>query len=362
MKCKKHPYELGAGVCASCLRERLLGLVAAQNGLSPHDYHYNNRRRRFDATPVPPAPPVAFPRSVSPYLPPRRSAGSSASHHRDRRFFSTPQLGPTFGGEADGGRSRSYGRFSVLKALFGLHRPEKVEADWGYCEGSGSRSWFSTLVPRIRRKEKQPHVSSAAGGEALPELTRRSCRVGGRGMSPDMEEEEVDEIGYSSESSNGWRRPTPTPLRRISANTRSRHHHPGGLGGVSSFAVCLSPLMRVGPSGRHSHVAEAAAVSSELWGPASSVRRHRLAPSAGAPRGLVPSRSRDESFGLDMSFPIMMGFDSSEINPNCFQGTANPSGDRKAADGSTSPTRDRQWRLRFSRDLRRTFSPATPIA
>ncbi|XP_009392791.2 uncharacterized protein LOC103978656 [Musa acuminata AAA Group] len=292
MKCKKHPYELGAGVCASCLRERLLALVAAQDGLAPCDYHYRNHRRTFDAPPAPPAPPVAFPRSVSPYLPPRRSAGSSASHHCDRRFFSTPQLGPTFGGEVDGGPSRSYGRFSVLKALFGHHRQEKVEVDWGYCEGSGSRSWFSALVPGIRRKKKQPQVSSAAEGEALPEQTRRSCRVVGRGMSPAMEEEEVDEIGYSSESSNGWRRPTPTPLRRISANTRSRHHHPRGLGGVSSFAVCLSPLMRVGPGGRHSHVAEPAAVSSELWGPASSVRRHRRATAAGAPRGLDPCRSR----------------------------------------------------------------------
>ncbi|CAL9115470.1 unnamed protein product [Musa textilis] len=292
MKCKKHPYELGAGVCASCLRERLLALVAAQDGLSPRDYHYNNHRRRFDAPPDPPAPPVAFPRSVSPYLPPRRSAGSSASHHSDRRFFSTPQLGPTFGGEVDGGRSRSYGRFSVLKALFGHHRPEKVEVDCGYCEGSGSRSWFSALVPGIRRKKKQPQVSSAAEGEAHPEQTRRSCRVVGRGMSPAMEEEEVDEVGYSSESSNGWRRPTPTPLRRISASTRSRHHLPRGLGGVSSFAVCLSPLMRVGPGGSHSHAAEAAAVSSELWGPARSVRRHRRAPAAGARRGLDPSRSR----------------------------------------------------------------------
>ncbi|URD74888.1 hypothetical protein MUK42_24900 [Musa troglodytarum] len=44
------------------------------------------------------------------------------------------------------------------------------------------------------------------------------------------------------------------------------------------------------------------------------------------------------------------------------KGTANPSKDRKAAGGATSPSGDRWRRLRFGRNLRRTCSLATPIA
>ncbi|CAL9089574.1 unnamed protein product [Musa acuminata var. zebrina] len=291
MKCKEHPYELGAGVCASCLRERLLALVAAENELSPHRQPWG-----FDA------PTIAFPRSVSPYLPHRRSVGSDASHHHDPSFFSTPGLGHTLDGEFDGGRNRRSGRFSVLKALFRHHTSEKGEDDWVPRKGSGPRSWFSALVRlRRRKKKRQPEPFSAAEGEAAPEQDTRSCRLVQRGMSPAMEdEEEADASGYTSESSNGWRRPIPTPLRRISASSRHRHRHHQqqqqqqqlrGVGGVSGFTVRLSPLMRSGASGRHSQVSESAGVSGELRYPANSVPRDRRTATGCAPLGLDPSRS-----------------------------------------------------------------------
>ena len=34
MRCTRHPYEGGVGVCAPCLRDRLLALAAAQNAAS----------------------------------------------------------------------------------------------------------------------------------------------------------------------------------------------------------------------------------------------------------------------------------------------------------------------------------------
>ncbi|URE27485.1 transposon protein [Musa troglodytarum] len=289
MKCKKHPYELGAGVCASCLRERLLAIVAAEKELSPHRHPWG-----FEE------PTIAFPRSVSPYLPHPRSVGSDASHHHDPSFFSTPGLGHTLDGDFDGGRNRRSGRFSVLKMFFGHHTSEKGEADWVPRKGSGRRSWFSALGRlRRRRKKQQPEPFSAAVGEAAPEQGRRPCRLVQRGMSPAMEdEEEADASGYTSESSNGWRRPIPTLLRRISANSLHRHHQHqqqqqqrGGLGGVSGFTVCLSPLMRSGASGRRSQVSESAGVSGELRYPANSVSRDRRTATGCAPLGLDPSRS-----------------------------------------------------------------------
>ena len=114
------------------------------------------------------------------------------------------------------------------------------------------------------------------------------------------DEEEADASGYTSESSNGWRRPIPTPLRRISASSRHRHRHHQqqqqqqqlrGVGGVSGFTVRLSPLMRSGASGRHSQVSESAGVSGELRYPANSVRRDRRTATGCAPLGLDPSRS-----------------------------------------------------------------------
>ncbi|RWW11451.1 hypothetical protein GW17_00024937 [Ensete ventricosum] len=301
MKCKKHPYELGAGVCASCLRERLLALLAAEKELSPARDHHDLDPRDFDS------PTVAFPRSVSPYLPHRRSVGSDASHHHDASFFSTPGLGHTLDGEFDSGRSRRSGRFSVLKVLFGHHTSEKGEADWVPRKGSGPRSWFSALVRlRGRRKKQQRELFSAAEGVAPPEQGSRPCRLVLRGMSPAMEDEEeadadADASGYTSESSNGWRRPIPTLLRRISGSSRHRHRHRHrhqqqqqqlrGLGSASGFTVGLNPLMRSGASGRRSQVSESTGVSGELRYPATSDRRDRRTGAGCAPLGLDPSRS-----------------------------------------------------------------------
>ncbi|WOK92748.1 hypothetical protein Cni_G01439 [Canna indica] len=273
MKCKLHPYEPGAGVCASCLRERLLALVDAESGFAPE----RHRRRRSEDL-----PPVAFPRSVSPYR-------TGASHRLHLRFFSTPQIGPTFVGEVDSGQRRSSGRFSVFKVLFGHRRSEKAEQNCRSGEGSGRSSWLSALV---RRKKKQPQIFSAA------EQGRRSCRPVERGMSPAMEDGEEDVSGYSSESSSGWRRPTPTPLRRAFASGRSHHHqHQGSFGSVSGFSVCLSPLVKAAASGRRSQVSEAGGYrgsqfSGDLRSPAISVHRHRSTATGTGSLGLGPSRSR----------------------------------------------------------------------
>lgn len=69
MKCTLHPYECGVGICASCLRERLLAL----NATSPDNQQILS----------PPCDP--FPRSVSPYVP---RAAVDAGSQRSSSFLS----------------------------------------------------------------------------------------------------------------------------------------------------------------------------------------------------------------------------------------------------------------------------------
>lgn len=300
MKCKNHPYELGVGVCASCLRERLLALIASQN-VVPADHH-----RRLPESPPQPPPPLVFPRSVSPYASHRRSLGADASaacgRHYNHRFFSTPQVGPSFdaanggcGGDVDDGRRRRSGRFSVFSILFRHHRSEEAESDLrsskGSSKSSGSDSWFSALIRRRRKKKSRSFT--AAGEEEAPGRSRPSWRASDRGMSPVMDDEAEDcSSGYSTESSSGWRRPTPTRMMRFST---SAYDHHGGRAGVSGFAVCLSPLMRVHPNGRRRQLTEAG-ISSELRGAAKDHHRRRGLHGSAGGASLGPNRSRELAY------------------------------------------------------------------
>ncbi|KAG1359369.1 hypothetical protein COCNU_08G008150 [Cocos nucifera] len=284
MKCKNHPYELGVGVCASCLRERLLSLIAAQNVVSADHHH------RRPEPPLQPPSPLVFPRSVSPYVSHRRSVGSDASaaygRHYNHRFFSTPQFGPTFdaasggcGGDVDEGRRRHSGKFSVFSILFGHHRSEEADSDLGSLKSTGSDSWFSALIRR-RRKKKSQSFTAAEEAQASG-MSRPSCRASDRGMSPARDDEAEDcSSGYSTESSSGLRLPTPTPMRLFPAGAYTHH---GSRAGVSGFAVCLSPLMRVGPNRWRGKPAEAS-ISGDLRSAAShhNRRRGRHGPAGGA--------------------------------------------------------------------------------
>ncbi|XP_072982857.1 uncharacterized protein [Typha latifolia] len=217
MRCKIHPYECGVGVCAPCLRERLLALIAAQNEASAA------------ASPSPP-PPLAFPRSVSPYLSRRRSdaSTSAACRHRHPLFFSTPQIGPSAAGdELAGSEKRWRGKFSILSSLFGHSRSGEPSI------ASRASSWLS---PLIRRKKTTEIVSPELASPAAVGRARRSFQMRDRGVSPERGEEEAE---------SPWRA-TPSPMR----STASRRRHGGGGGGISGFAVCLSPLARPRPCRR----------------------------------------------------------------------------------------------------------------
>lgn len=246
MRCKRHPNEPeSVGVCAFCLRERLLALLIAQAKKESE-----NPTRLRDSTPSP----LIFPRSVSPYV----SSRSTVHHRRPPLFYATPQAGPTYSssGASKKKNKKKHGKFSLLSSLFsgsGSSRSEAVEADprafrpQDSSTPSNSSPWFSSLFPRSRKK-KSRLVSleddlSGGGG-------RRSGPVVDRGMSPLSDGKARTELSYdrddspigsdcSSESSTGWRRSesTATAARRtqLSRNT-------------TAFSICLSPLLRASPS------------------------------------------------------------------------------------------------------------------
>ncbi|XP_031398486.1 uncharacterized protein LOC116209062 [Punica granatum] len=185
MRCKKHPvdHSSSVGVCATCLRERLFALIAAQASAQP---------------PSNPPPPLAFPApSRSEKLGSDPDPGVPASPHRDSSRTST-----------------------------------------------SSPSWFSFIPGRRRGPSRLSSV-----GESVAASEKKSSWVSDRGMSPargahadgDFDDPSPSGSGYSSESSQGWRK---TPAPGATTARRSRPVYPRNMSGL---AFCLSPLVRASP-------------------------------------------------------------------------------------------------------------------
>ncbi|KAL2514055.1 hypothetical protein Fot_28026 [Forsythia ovata] len=270
MRCKKHPTDLSGsvGVCASCLRERLFSVIAAQEqALTQKQAQARERedRLKFDAQ----QPPLAFPRSVSPYIS-RRKSDTTATWHihgHDQRFYSTPQVGPTGSiAVVDNTikKKRASGRFSSL--FTGLFRSKSGKPNLNSTQISdpaasgqlnsqdscnASPSWFSNIIPGRRKKQ----IRTFSLDENTICAQRRTCRNRDRGMSPVRNSDEEDEhchggsSGYSSESSQGWKQ---TP-RRTPASRRGGGRH-GHSRNVSHLAFCLSPLVRASPNRHWNHM------------------------------------------------------------------------------------------------------------
>ncbi|MQM05688.1 hypothetical protein Taro_038499 [Colocasia esculenta] len=317
VKCRNHPYEQGVGVCASCLRERLLAVIAAQSGRpqhccagtprqkGPHAVPHLFQKQQLEEKQTPPS--LLFPRSVSPYVAHRRSvdldfppeADERCRQRQPVRFYSTPQVGPAGGGTKGGAAG-----FSILSSLFGgggrQFRSEDSEQDF-VASSSGGRpvSWFSALVARGKKKKKNKDAKQFAEEMAEEDRARRGrrrtewCRD--RGMSPARDDSSGEDgsdprSGYSTESPNEWRRPEPTPLRKPATPAHSA---------MSGFVFCLSPLVRASP--RRSHVAEGSGPAGIAGEPREGMgqrghcrrqHRHRLAPGGGGAPSLGPNRSR----------------------------------------------------------------------
>jgi hypothetical protein len=239
MRCKAHPFQAAAGVCGTCLRDRLVVLAAAQNGDSSPPAHHV----------PPPAPgPAAFPRSVSPYVARRKSdaSGGALRSHPSLLFFRTPQVGPAACAIEEGDIGYEYekrraGKFSVLATLFGHHHRRSV--DKGGAEERKKHSWFAGIIPR-RRKKQAPEATAAALPPSSPP-PRLLCRVvSNRGLSPERDGHGSGDESSSLAAEPPWR-PSPSPMRKTSGRRRQVNSMPSG------FAVCLSPLVRPSPGRRH---------------------------------------------------------------------------------------------------------------
>ncbi|GAB4862014.1 hypothetical protein Ancab_037268 [Ancistrocladus abbreviatus] len=268
MRCKEHSFDLSSsvGVCAYCLRERLLSLIAAQaqaqeqaqaegHRSKPQLQVLEDRRKSDPQLP----PPLIFPRSVSPYISRRKSDTTTdwithAGHHyhrpnSDQLFFSTPQVGPTASKKKHGFhvisnlfRSRSQkfwhsGPISVPESAPKVSR-QSCEAS---SSTSSSSSWFSSFRNRGSRKK------TSSSGDWCQQPFRR-----GRGMSPHIEELEEERegspwpCGYSPESANEWKK---TPKSRQTTMKPSHGRVKSSPTRSNVVAFCLSPLVRIKPHG-----------------------------------------------------------------------------------------------------------------
>lgn len=244
MRCKKHPIDLSSrvGVCASCLRERLFTIIAAQAQSqslkqAPQDC------RKSETQPPQPLP---FPRSVSPYISRRKSDTTTTAwqSHDHRRFYSTPQVGSngSITVEIKNNRASSKGRgiSSLFLGFFRSKSENKPESVPGPVSDprvlinsrSATTSWISNFIPSGRKKKIQTFL-----------IDERTCRNRCRGMSPtrhaDNEDEHCQSSGYSSDS-QGWKQ---TPRRTPASRPRGAHSK-----SVSGLAFCLSPLVRPSPN------------------------------------------------------------------------------------------------------------------
>ncbi|XP_010933531.1 uncharacterized protein [Elaeis guineensis] len=275
MRCKRHPSDNGVGVCAPCLRERLLALLADHADDPPH------HRRKPER--LPPPPPLQFPRSVSPYVCRLRSVDPAPSR-LSRVYFSTRRVDPSSSTAAAGGCWRSgSGKSSFPSSLFGNSRSEKAESDSGISEASRSSSWLSVLLHGHRKKKKKKKKNSRPFA-AEEEAAKRSCPARERGMSPDTDYS-ASGNECAPESPGSWWRSSPSSKRRPAAY-HHRHHRAWGLAG---FAVCLSPLMRVSPGHRRSQEAAEVGFSGELRG---TLKPHHGRHVSSGAASLGPSRSR----------------------------------------------------------------------
>ncbi|XP_006294365.2 uncharacterized protein LOC17890383 [Capsella rubella] len=261
MRCKRHTVDFSSsiGVCASCLRERLFSL-AVSTAASQSDDHRHSR--------VSP-PPLLFPRSVSPYVAPRKSdagagGGDSVSSSKTR-FFSTPQVkdhqsysvgrGSTSSEKVfesfkkkKSGLSRFSSFFRTRSDDYDSRRRDSCDVSTIFSQSSSStttttsRSWLSKVLSVRSKKQSSNtttcYIEDLIASESDHHQQNRPRQRYCRGMSPAGESTTNDE---SVEGSPGRLRRTPamgTPGRRKIGIGKS----------VSGMAFCLSPLVRAKPN------------------------------------------------------------------------------------------------------------------
>ncbi|XP_010469217.1 PREDICTED: uncharacterized protein LOC104749318 [Camelina sativa] len=253
MRCKRHTVDFSSstnGVCASCLRERLLSLAASAAVTAAIEDNNHNQSRKSNNPP----PLLIFPRSVSPYVTRRKSdagAGGDPLTSSNRRFITTPQVDLAGYSCKDFESNRSHNKpkenkknSSRFSNLFRARSEDfdsnpksnnhRFSSDASESSSSSSRSWISTILSTGRRKKQPCYIEDVIAG-------RRPQRIYCRGMSPARDTTEAEPSSESLEELRSTPATTKTPGRRKVGN---------GIGkkSMSGMAFCLSPLVRASPN------------------------------------------------------------------------------------------------------------------
>ena len=280
MRCKKHVPDLTStiGVCASCLRERLEAILAAQAraqaraqaqaqparvAAAPSSSDHNNQPKK-PAEPNP--PPLNAPNSASPHVSRRKSdfAGRNGrDRHLDRLFYSTPQVGPAFSAAAAGcdrrTTKRRLGRFWNLASLFRIrsNKPEPSPRESSCAPSSSSAAtaspaWLSTIL----RKNREDDHGGSNHRQSDRETEESGNEIDGHDKSSSAGS------GISSESSPRRRNQAAAPARRSRLGPAEKS--------VMKLAFCLSPLVRASPKRHWSHKG----LAQELGAPVGGAHHH----------------------------------------------------------------------------------------
>lgn len=262
MRCKKHHSDFSSniGVCASCLRERLFVIIAAQAQAEKQSEFSSIAGDIRVAADDPLPPPLVFVRSVSPYVSRQKSDEDLWSdldregkrRHGHQRFYSTPQIGPncrtnnsantTFVSTGSFDRKQR-SKFSFWSKFF-RSRSEKFEKNHkinpresnGLDSSSSSPSWFSTI---FKRRSNLTTVDEPISGA---ERRHHHCD---RGMSPARVSDSDEECEGRPDRSPISQKFHPSPMAVSGLAKRGKL---GQKQNVSGFAFCLSPLVRASPN------------------------------------------------------------------------------------------------------------------
>ncbi|RAL48998.1 unnamed protein product [Cuscuta campestris] len=219
MRCLRHFSDLSSavgGVCASCLRDKLLVISEAQEA--------ERRRTR----------PIVFPRSVSPFR--KESVTAVRRGLADRFVYGSPQLGPNgeliswneYAEEKQEKKKRSYG-FSLFYNLFRSNK-------------SGNRG---TNSDPVASNSDDPSDSPIGAGP-------RTGRISDRGISPATYPNE-EEGEHFHDASSGCSTPSSPVQNRTTTTPAAMPHHRGGRRtrfsrSPSGMTSCLNPLVWASPN------------------------------------------------------------------------------------------------------------------
>ncbi|KAI4370854.1 hypothetical protein MLD38_019155 [Melastoma candidum] len=270
MRCRKHFSDVSStvGVCASCLRERLFAVIAAQAKAhaAPRSSDHDPAHLPDDPVgshgsldPPPTRTVMMFPRSVSPYVAPGRNRGSRFYHTPEAKK-AEPMTGDSFSTWTGGGKHGWWRRkLSFLQNLqIFRSRSGRVELETGHNwvsppgfdrESPESSPSFPSLL-KGRRKNRPPRQGNQTCYADDDSFHRRS--------SSRVKVRETPDRGFpqffDTESRGGYVSERGTPAS--SASTGRMRYQRGSSSDAVGMRFCLSPLVRASTVRRWRHPLE----------------------------------------------------------------------------------------------------------